>query len=590
MVATPGVRAEATNDALGAFAQLAALGDRLGGVIDEKALAEICLTAGARLVGAQAMAYLSDQVCRAHATVGRPPAWDDDTLAVLRSTALQAIAVGGRAGALAAEAIPPGLLTTLAPGQTVIAAPLRHQRELVGVLVAVVAPPSPGPGPGPHALPVLASLAQLASGCLGGMMLTERAREHTRELEVQLEKRGREVRLLEARLISSDRMATIGMLAAGIGHEIANPLATVMLNNGALNNRLARAGLPAGLLTESQRLLAENDEALDRIRGIVSELRTFARRDDDSMQPLDLRAVVESSLRLCRAQLRGVDVKVELPALPVVSGSSSRLAQVLLNLLVNAAQALGGMDKPRIVVGAELAPDEVHVTVADSGPGVPEDVRERIWDIFFTTKGPGVGTGLGLAIARDIAARHGGRLELGVSPLGGAMFRLVLPRRAGATADEARPKTPSSPSIKPARRKPSAPSLPAMLDAIAPRPRLLIVDDEVMILRALERELGSDFEVVTALSGDEAVRHAEARRVDAVLCDLNLVAETGLDVTKRLAGLDAGVLARTVFMSGAPLTTRLRQQLQSTPSRFVSKPFDMTALTRLLREISQTAG
>jgi signal transduction histidine kinase len=559
--------------------QIVALGDRLSGALDEKSLAEICTMAAPRLLGARVVCYLSDALRRCQ---GATPVWDDDTLVVLRSTAVQTVAVAGRVAHLEPGAIPPAIIEGLAAGEVALAAPLWVQRDLAGVLVAVV----PGDGPRPRAM--LAALAQLASSSLGALRLVMQVREQARELEAQLDRRTRDLKLLEQRLMTSDRLATIGMLAAGIGHEVANPLATVMLNNGALNNRLARAGLPAGALTEAQRLLAENDEALERIRGIVGELRTFARKDDESMQPLDLRAVIESSLRLCRAQLRGIEVKTELPMLPVVSGSGPRLTQVLLNLLVNAAQALGGVDKPRIAVIADVVGDEVRVTVADNGPGVPPDVRARIWDIFFTTKAPGEGTGLGLAIARDIVRRHGGRVELDETPGGGASFRLFLPRRAVTAAEEgARPRTPSSPAIKPARRKPSAPAIavPAPGAPVA-RPRLLIVDDEVMILRALERELAADFEVITVASGDEALRVAGGARFDAVLCDLNLVNESGIDVCRRLAAMDSTTPGRTIFMSGAPLSSRLRAQLGQLPAQFVTKPFDMSALLKMLRELA----
>jgi CheY-like chemotaxis protein/two-component sensor histidine kinase len=371
-------------------------------------------------------------------------------------------------------------------------------------------------------------------------------------------------------------MATLGMLAAGIGHEISNPLATVMLNNGALTNRLARAGLPAAPLTEAQRLLAENDEALDRIRSIVGELRTFARK-------AQLRAIVESSIRLCRAQLRGIEVKLELPMLPVVRGSSARLGQVLLNLLVNAAHALAGTEKPRIWVNASTMGDEVMVVVTDNGPGVPPELAVRVFDMFFTTKGPGEGTGLGLGIAKDIAERHGGRLELESKPGAGASFRLILPVRA-VESTETRPRAPSSPAIKPARRKPSLPALASQPPTSSePRPRVLIVDDEVMILRALERELATDFEVVAVSSGDEAVAAWGKSRFDAVLCDVNLVGESGLDVSGRLAAIDPGCAQRTIFMSGGPSSAKVRQTVAAAPGRFVAKPFDMVALVKLIR-------
>jgi len=312
------------------------------------------------------------------------------------------------------------------------------RRDPVGVLV-VVMPKGDEP---PRAL--LALLAQQASSALTALRSGELLRDEARRLESQVDLRTRELRRAEAQLMASDRLATLGTLVAGIGHEITNPLATVMLNNGALSARLARAALPAGVLTEAQRLIAENDEALERIRAVVSELRTFSRRDDESVLALDLRPIVESSLRLCRAQLKGVELRVELAGLPAVRGSASRLGQVFLNLFVNAAHAVAQTTGPRIEVRGVAENGEVKISVADNGPGVPDEVRAHIFDMFFTTKAAGEGTGLGLAIVRDLVERHGGRVELESRAAGarGAVFNVILP--ALAREAPSRVNTPSS--------------------------------------------------------------------------------------------------------------------------------------------------
>jgi signal transduction histidine kinase/CheY-like chemotaxis protein len=551
--------------------QVVALGERLAGASDEPALAEIATLATPALLGASVVAWLTDRHERCE-----PSHWDETSCLVLRRAALAELPRAGRAVVLAGDARPPALAQALGSAVLVIA-PLRTQRDVVGVLACAV------PDADTRVQALLAMLAHQASASLAGLRLADLLKNEARALEAQLDKRTRELRRAEQQIIVSDRLATLGTLVAGIGHEITNPLATVMLNNGALVNRLARAGLPAGLLTEAQRLVAENDEALERIRGLVAELRTFARKDDGIPHALDLRPVIDSSLRLCRAHLRHVDLSIDLPTLPAVRGSSSRLGQVFLNLLVNAAQAVVGSTHPRISVRAEVRDDKVRVGVTDNGPGVPEAVRERIFDMFFTTKAPQDGTGLGLAIARDIVERHGGRISVESRPGDGATFWVELPVLTGEAATQ-RPRTPSSPAIKPARRKPSIPQLAVR----PPRPRLLIIDDEVMILRALERELEADFEITTAKTGDDAVAATSTSQFDVVLCDVNLAGENGHDVIQRLERGAGGLAARTVFMSGGPVDTKARTT--SNPGRFVAKPFQMPALIEMLRSVMASAG
>ena len=552
--------------------QIVALGERMAGVADERALAEVATLATPTLLGASAVVWLSDRHERCEGCD-----WDETSRLVLRRAALAALPRAGRAAVLDGAQLPPALADVIG-ATVVVAAALRLHREPVGVLACVVAEGDT------RVQALLTLVAQQASSFLAGLRAADLLRDETRALEKQLETRTGQLRRAEQQIIVSDRLAMLGTLVAGIGHEITNPLATVMLNNGALVNRLARAGLPPGLLTEAQRLVAENDEALERIRGLVGELRTFVRRDDGSMHALDLRQVIDSSLRLCRAHLRHVDIVIDLPSLPAVRGSVSRLGQVFLNLLVNAAQAVVGGVHPRVEIRAVVAGDKVRIGVSDNGPGVPEAVRQNIFDMFFTTKAATEGTGLGLAIARDIIEQHHGRIELESRPGAGATFWVELPCMV-VEAGAQRPRTPSSPAIKPARRKPSTPH---MAPRPAPRPRLLIIDDEVMILRALERELEADFEVITARTGDAAARAVAAGRFDAVLCDINLAGENGHEVVAGLDRTTAGLADRTVFMSGGPVDSR--NHPVHVPGRFVAKPFQVPALVQMLRSVMAAAG
>jgi len=242
----------------------------------------------------------------------------------------------------------------------------------------------------------------------------------------------RRERLLQQR----QRLESVGVLAAGVAHEVNNPLAYVRANLAhleqlaALAPKLQNGPQPAASeLLEMGDVVAESVEGLDRIARIVEDLLHFARPPLERRSPVSLSRVAEEALRLA-ALHQGSPVRVEAvlaPALPAVEASEDRLVQVALNLLLNARQALGAREGGwiRVETGAEAG--RVTLRVRDNGPGVPSELRERIFDPFFTTRPPGEGTGLGLAIAFDIVREHDGSLELEPQAGGGACFALRLP-------------------------------------------------------------------------------------------------------------------------------------------------------------------
>jgi len=242
----------------------------------------------------------------------------------------------------------------------------------------------------------------------------------------------RRERLLQQR----QRLESVGVLAAGVAHEVNNPLAYVRANLAhleqlaALAPKLQNGPQPAASeLLEMGDVVAESVEGLDRIARIVEDLLHFARPPLERRSPVSLSRVAEEALRLA-ALHQGSPVRVEAvlaPALPAVEASEDRLVQVALNLLLNARQALGAREGGwiRVETGAEAG--RVTLRVRDNGPGVPAELRERIFDPFFTTRPPGEGTGLGLAIAFDIVREHDGSLELEPQAGGGACFALRLP-------------------------------------------------------------------------------------------------------------------------------------------------------------------
>jgi PAS domain S-box-containing protein len=238
-----------------------------------------------------------------------------------------------------------------------------------------------------------------------------------------------------AKLAISDRLASIGTLAAGVAHELNNPLAFVRGNiEWAAQELGALRGLPGvPPLDEAVAALGEALEGSERMRLIVRDLRTLSAAGDEERAPVELARVLEFSARLAAAELRHRGRVVwALAPMPPVRGSEARLGQVFLNLLVNAAHALpvGAEDAEIRVRSGVLPGDRVAVEISDTGSGIPPEVRARIFDPFFTTKPIGVGTGLGLWVCHNIVSAHGGEIEVESAPGAGSTFRVILPAAA----------------------------------------------------------------------------------------------------------------------------------------------------------------
>jgi signal transduction histidine kinase/ActR/RegA family two-component response regulator len=378
-----------------------------------------------------------------------------------------------------------------------------------------------------------------------------------------------------ARLALADRMASVGTLAAGVAHELNNPLAYVSANLSFLSDRVVRAGeLLAGRRPEPEDadLAAQLGDAVrdardgcDRMRMIVRDLKTFSRPDDDHTGPVDLGRVIDAAVNMAwngikhRAKL----VK-DVAGLPPVHGNESRLGQVFLNLLMNAAQSLpeGHADGNHIRVSGAVLPDgRVLVEVKDTGCGIPAEHLARIFDPFFTTKPPGVGTGLGLSICHSIVGAFGGEIQVQSEPGKGSTFRVVL-RPAGA-----------------ARARPAG----EVAGAPAARARILVVDDEAMVGSVLARTLRTEHDVQVVTSARAALDLlASGERYDLVLSDLLMPEMTGMDLHEAIEARDADLAQRMVFLTGGAFTPAAREFLVRKQVVCIEKPFEVTALRATL--------
>jgi signal transduction histidine kinase len=379
-----------------------------------------------------------------------------------------------------------------------------------------------------------------------------------------------ERRKMQEHLLISDRMASVGTLAAGVAHEINNPLAAVLANLDFALEVLGKAA-PDRQREEVQGPLREAREAADRVRLIVRDLKIFSRAGDDEQNgAVDLERVLESSLRMAWNEIRHrARLRKEYGAAPAAQGNESRLGQVFLNLIVNAAQAIpeGRSEDNEIRVAIRQEGDQVVVEIGDTGTGIPPHVLPRIFDPFFTTKSAGVGTGLGLAICHRIVTGLGGAIAVDSRPGRGTVFRVALPRARGE-ADGRRSDL--------RQRLPAAPRRPACI---------LVVDDEALINKVVCRML-ADHRVVAVSSVREALQAIDGGEgFDLVLCDLMMPEMTGMDLHRELVRARPALADRVVFMTGGAFTPAAREYLDAVPNIRLEKPFDARGLRQAVDRI-----
>ncbi|AEI65826.1 PAS domain S-box protein [Corallococcus macrosporus] len=375
---------------------------------------------------------------------------------------------------------------------------------------------------------------------------------------------------MQARLMLAQRMASVGTLAAGVAHEINNPLAYLTANLAFAREELASA-MPrlAECVASAQAALAEAQQGADRVRSIVRDLKTFSRVDSAESAEVDVRQVLESTLNLATTEIRHrARLVKQLDAVPTVVGNESRLGQVFLNLLVNAAQAIpaGTPERHEIRVVTRLSGNgRVCVEVSDTGAGIAKDHLPRLFDPFFTTKEPGVGTGLGLSICHSLVTALGGEIHVTSEPGKGSTFQVLL--NPSQRTEAARP--PPAPPPPPAER----------------RGRLLVVDDEPLVCTALGRTLRPHHDVTLSTRAQEALERIEAgERFDVVFCDLMMPGMSGMDFYSALQARHPEQARRVIFLTGGAVTPQARAFLESVPSPHLEKPFAGRELLSLIQE------
>ena len=360
------------------------------------------------------------------------------------------------------------------------------------------------------------------------------------------------------RLRQSEKLSAMGTLLAGVAHELNNPLAIVM----------GRASLLAEKYADQPALMADAQlirEAAERCGRIVRTFLNMARSRPAVYTKTSLNHIARAAIEMLAYTYRTSSVECRLtldPTLPVVEADGDQIGQVILNLLVNAQQALlQHTGERRISMSTGTADGLVWLRLADNGPGVPDAVLEKIFDPYFTTKAEGVGTGLGLSVSRSIMKDHGGDLLLESHPSEpGASFLLRLPMRASTTTES------------PARAIPS-------VRGRGLRARVLVVDDEPELVNMMCSVLESaGYEVATAGSGAAALKLLDANPFDMIVTDLHMPEMDGAGLWRAVRSRDVKLAERMLFVTGDTLSPGASAFLSEQGGLVLDKPFTLQDL------------
>jgi PAS domain S-box-containing protein len=376
---------------------------------------------------------------------------------------------------------------------------------------------------------------------------------------------------MQAQLARAERLASLGRLAAGVAHEVNNPLTFVLGNLELIQRDVAanHVSVPGGVLERIAERARDAHTGAERVRAIVGELKVFSRVDEQPVHPVDVLASVESALSMAHNELRHrARVVRELAPVDKVMADEGRLSQVFLNLLVNAAHAIPEGDEGghEVVVVLRQAAGSVYFEVHDTGVGIAPDVLPRIFDPFFTTKSVGAGTGLGLTISHAIVTALGGRIELESSPGRKTTARVMLPSVTTALGEQTCDREPER--------------------GVGKRGRILVVDDEPLLAKMIAAMLAPEHDVTYETSAPAALARLRAgERFDAIVCDLMMPQITGMDLYETLLDIAPSQAQSMLFLTGGAFTPRALAFLERLSGAALQKPVAADTLTARVRSL-----
>jgi PAS domain S-box-containing protein len=370
------------------------------------------------------------------------------------------------------------------------------------------------------------------------------------------------------KLAVADMHAAMNTLAAGVAHEINNPLGYVLLNLEFLSREVRELQIDSSRASAMQRRVDDTRQGAERVKAIVRDLQALTRKDENIRGPVDIDQVVTQAIGFLHHQLKQrARVETHFERVPCVLGNATRLEQLVVHLLMNAAHAFEDSEAAHNLIRVTLTPagtQQVALEVSDNGCGMDHDVLSRVFEPFFTTKPLGVGAGLGLPICKRIVDDLGGHIVVTSHPRQGTTVRVTL------SAEGFRPASvPTGPTPSTARRG-----------------RLLIVDDERAVADSLRFALKDDHDVDTATSSKDARAALDAGTdYDLVLCDLVMPVESGMDLYAYTTEQHPDLARRFVFMTGGAFTPRAEKFLRDVPNSRIEKPFELDTLRAVIDDM-----
>ena len=381
-------------------------------------------------------------------------------------------------------------------------------------------------------------------------------------------------------LVQMEKMASIGLLTAGIAHEINNPLGFILPSFELAESwleaaRTGKAHERVRNLDDLAQLLGECRRGLDRIARLVRQLRIFSHPGRPELEPVDVDAVVHSVVALVEREFSGhVTITVYSSEDAVARANDDQLRQVILNVIINAAHSFTAPEKTgRIEVFVEPRVDEILVRVIDNGCGISSENLRRVFDPFFTTKPVGRGTGLGLSISRDLVKKMGGNITLESQVGRGTAVSISLHRWHGDAAAvplETRTPTPAL-ALPPTRRL-----------------SIIIIEDETAMLLPLRRMLSDRHDVLTFSDPRDGMRCLiEREPPDAILCDINMPGMNGLDLYREVARVRPFLAPRFIFLTGGD-SDELAMLMTEAPRRILEKPVHRKDLIAAIEAVTNS--
>jgi PAS domain S-box-containing protein len=379
-----------------------------------------------------------------------------------------------------------------------------------------------------------------------------------------------EQRLRDAQhqLLHSARLAAIGQMAAGVAHEINNPLQCILMGLEELDQDEPAGDAAVGL----HEAVADMREAVCRIRSLTRSLLPFARSERDGPESADVDELVRGCARMMQNEIRHTaQLELSLKVRRRLTCFPMRISQLLTNLVTNAVQAMeeGALDGNQLTVATREVPGALEIRVRDTGSGMSDDVRRKAFEPFFTTKPAGVGAGLGLALCADIVQTHAGTIAITSQEGRGTCLVVRLPYQNGLSSQEATEEK----------------------AAAIGSGRLLLIDDDPIVLRSLARNLKRRYCVVTAHGGKKGVEIlANDRAFDVVVCDLMMPGLDGPGVYSEIAAIAPDLPGRVIFCSGGVFSERVREFLASVKNPIVGKPASLDQLEEAIARLPIAAS